>query len=226
NGNGTANFPAVPGRRVLAEPLHDPTTMQFQPANPTGPASSVALGNDGSMAAFVPARRAMTWQLTDSIGTPVVRERFWLTMQPGEIRVCASCHGINQTDQSSQGVPTNTPQALTTLLQSWKQMTAAAPTLTALSTTSATAGGAAFTLTVTGTNFAADAIVQWSGAARTTHFVSATQLTVDIPAADIAVVGAASVGVLNPGSAMISNTLPFTIVGANMHVVYVSLVER
>ncbi|MEP7187874.1 MAG: IPT/TIG domain-containing protein, partial [Roseiflexaceae bacterium] len=189
SGNGTANFPAVPGRRVLAEPLHDPTTMQYQPANPSGPASSVALGNDGSMAAFVPARRAMTWQLTDSIGTPVVRERFWLTMQPGEIRVCASCHGINQTDQSSQGVPTNTPQALTALLQSWKQMTAAAPTLTTLSRTNVAAGGAAFTLTVTGTNFAADASVQWNGAARTTHFVSATQLMVDIPAADIAVAG-------------------------------------
>jgi hypothetical protein len=226
SGNGTANFPPVPGRRVLAEPLHDPTTLQYQPANPSGPASSVALGNDGSMAAFVPARRAMTWQLTDSIGTPVVRERFWLTMQPGEIRVCASCHGINQTDQSGQGVPTNTPQALTALLQSWKQMAAAAPTLTALSKTSALAGRAAFTLIVTGTNFAADAVVQWNGAARTTHFVSATQLTVDIPAADIAVAGAASISVLNAGAAMVSNALPFTIVDVNLHFVYVSLLVR
>jgi len=225
NGNG-ANFPAVPGRRVLAEPLHDPTTMHYQPANPSGPAGSVALGNDGSMAAFVPARRAMTWQLTDSIGAPVVRERFWLTMQPGEIRVCASCHGINQTDQSGQGVPTNTPQALTALLQSWKQMAIAAPTLTALSKTSAPAGGAAFTLTVTGANFAADAIVQWNGVARTTHFVSATQLTVDIPAADIAVAGAASISVLNVGAASVSNTLHFSIAGANSYAVYVSLVKR
>ena len=38
------------------------------------------------MAAFVPARRAMTWQLTDPAGAPVVRERYWLTFQPGEIR--------------------------------------------------------------------------------------------------------------------------------------------
>jgi hypothetical protein len=226
NGNGTANFPAVPGRRVLAEPLHDPTAMQYQPANPAGPASSVALGNDGSMAAFVPARRAVTWQLTDSNGTPVVRERFWLTMQPGEIRVCASCHGINQTDQSGQGVPTNTPQALTALLQSWKQMSAAAPTLTALSKTNAQPGGAAFTLTVTGTNFAADAVVQWNGAARTTHFVNATQLTADISAADIAVAGTASISVLNAGAATVSNTLPFTIAGGGSHFVYVSLLVR
>jgi hypothetical protein len=68
--------------------------------------------------------------------------------------------------------------------------------------------------------------VQWNGVARTTHFVSATQLTVDIPAADIAVAGAASISVLNVGAATISNTLPFTIAGANSHVVYVSLVKR
>src|SRR5205085_11259378 len=131
-----------------------------------------------------------------------------------------------QTDQSGQGVPTNTPQALTALLQSWKQMVITAPTLTALSKISAQAGGAAFTLTVSGTNFAADAVVQWNGVARTTHFVSATQLTVDIPATDIAVAGAASVSVLNVGAAMVSNTLPFTIAGAKSHFVYVSLLMR
>ena len=105
-------------------------------------------------------------------------------------------------------------------------MAIAAPTLTALSKTSAPAGGAAFTLTVTGANFAADAIVQWNGVARTTHFVSATQLTVDIPAADIAVAGAASISVLNVGAASVSNTLHFSIAGANSHAVYVSLVKR
>jgi hypothetical protein len=225
-GNGTANFPAVPGRRVLAEPLHDPTTLQYQPANPSGPAGSVALGNDGSMAAFVPARRAVTWQLTDSIGTPVVRERFWLTMQPGEIRVCASCHGVNQTDQSGQGVPTNTPQALTALLQSWKQLASAAPILTSLSNTSAQAGGAAFTLTITGSNFAANAQVQWNGAARTTHFISSTQLTVDIPASDIAAPGTANISVLNPTAGVVSSSLPFTISAAGIHHTYLSIVGR
>jgi len=112
-----------PGRRVLARPMHDPAAVN--PPNPGGPAGSVAIGADGSMAAFIPARRAMTWQLTEPNGTPVVRERFWLTFQPGEIRVCASCHGINTTDQADHAVPQNPPQALFDLLTWWQSQNCA-----------------------------------------------------------------------------------------------------
>jgi hypothetical protein len=83
----------------------------------------VQVGADGSMAAFVPTRRALTWQLTDPAGTPVVRERFWLTFQPGEIRTCTSCHGLNTRDQANQPVPQNKPEALRTLLRDWKSRT-------------------------------------------------------------------------------------------------------
>ena len=113
----------VDGRRVLAEPLHDPAAVAANPANPAGPAGSVALGTDGSMAAFVPARRATTWQLTDPTGTPVVRERYWLTFQPGEIRSCTSCHGINTQTQADQPAPVNEPDALRRLLIAWKGQT-------------------------------------------------------------------------------------------------------
>jgi Hydrazine synthase alpha subunit middle domain/Dockerin type I domain len=107
-----------PGRRVIAQYLHDPKAQN--PPDPSGPAGSVAVGSDGSMAAFVPSHRAMTWQLTDGNGKPVVRERYWLTFQPGEIRVCTSCHGLNAHDQAGNSVPTNEPEALHTLLQFWK----------------------------------------------------------------------------------------------------------
>ena len=72
------------GRRVLAQPMH--TGIEANLANASGPEGSVAIADDGSMAAFVPARRAMSWQLTDPAGQPVVRERYWVTFQPGEIR--------------------------------------------------------------------------------------------------------------------------------------------
>ncbi len=107
-----------PGRRVLAQEMHDPEVDN--PPAPQGPAGSVALGADGSMAALVPARRAMTWQMTEPDGTPAVRERYWLTFQPGEIRLCTSCHGLNSVDQAGQTKPTNPPEALRTLLQYWK----------------------------------------------------------------------------------------------------------
>jgi hypothetical protein len=224
-GNGTANFPAVPGRRVLAQPLHDQSAIQANPAAPGGPSGSVALGADGSMAAFVPARRAVTWQLTDNLGAPVVRERVWLTMQPGEIRVCASCHGINATDQAGQGVPTNTPQALTALLQSWKQLAATLPSISSLSPALAQTGGASFTLTVNGVNFTNSSVVQWNGAARPTTFVSSTKLTAQIGAADIASSGTASVTVSNPSSSTISAAASFAI-SSSMHYGYLPLTRR
>src|SRR5205085_1375111 len=59
-------------------------------------------------------------QLTDAAGKPIVRERYWLTYQPGEIRTCTSCHGINTTDQAGHTKPTNKPQALRDLLRYWK----------------------------------------------------------------------------------------------------------
>jgi hypothetical protein len=104
----------VPGRRVIAVPLHDPAAIR--PPLQGAPTGSVAIGTDGSFAALVPARRAMTWQLTDAQGTPVVRERYWLTFQPGEIRSCPSCHGANTADQAGNPPPANTPLALKNLL--------------------------------------------------------------------------------------------------------------
>ena len=107
------------GRRVLAQNLHDPV-VDNPPLTTNSPVGSVNIGSDGSVAAFVPARRAMTWQTTDPLGGSVVKERYWLTFQPGEIRTCTSCHGVNTHDQSGQPPATNSPAALRDLLRYWK----------------------------------------------------------------------------------------------------------
>jgi hypothetical protein len=86
------------------------------------------------------------------------------------------------------------------------------PTTTSLSPSSATAGGAAFTLTVNGTNFVSNSVVRWNGSDRTTTYVSSTQLTTVITAADIAAAGTASVTVGNPApGGGTSNAQAFTI---------------
>ena len=72
------------------------------------------------------------------------------------------------------------------------------PTITSLSPSSATAGGPAFTLTVYGTNFVNTSVVNWAGSARTTTYVSATEVTAQIKAADIAKAGTFKVTVTNP----------------------------
>ena len=86
------------------------------------------------------------------------------------------------------------------------------PTLTSLVPSSATHGGAGFTLTVNGSQFVSGAVVEWNGSARKTTFVSTTQLKAAILASDIASVGKATVKAVNPApSAGTSNGLTFTI---------------
>jgi IPT/TIG domain len=72
------------------------------------------------------------------------------------------------------------------------------PLLTSVSPTTATAGGAAFTLTVNGLSFVAGSTVHWNGDARGTTFVGGTQLDAAILAADLASAGTAQVTVVNP----------------------------
>src|SRR5580700_5761698 len=69
------------------------------------------------------------------------------------------------------------------------QPTSSGPTITTLSPNSTVAGGAAFTLTINGTNFVAASMVKFGGSAPATTFVNSTQLTAAIPAASIASTG-------------------------------------
>jgi hypothetical protein len=106
-----------PGRRLLARPMHEADVSQTA----GGPEGAVSVAPDGSIAALVPAQRALTWQLTDQNGSGVVRERNWISFQSGEIRVCANCHGVNTLSQTGDPAPVNEPQALRDLLALWKQ---------------------------------------------------------------------------------------------------------
>ena len=72
------------------------------------------------------------------------------------------------------------------------------PTITAISPNSTVAGGAAFTLTINGTNFVAASMVNFGGSAPATTFVNSTQLTAAVPAASIASTGTPAVTVTNP----------------------------
>ncbi len=63
------------------------------------------------------------------------------------------------------------------------------PTATTLTPSSKIAGGSAFTLKVTGTNFVATSKVQWNGHNRTTTFVNSTVLNASILDTDIAQAG-------------------------------------
>jgi len=99
------------------------------------------------------------------------------------------------------------------------------PVVAAIIPNTANAGAASFTLTVNGSKFNNNAVVNWNGAQRTTTHVTAQQLTAAIAAADIATAGTMTVSVTNPGSttpggpyggggntpSATSNTMDFTI---------------
>jgi hypothetical protein len=72
------------------------------------------------------------------------------------------------------------------------------PTVTSLSPAHANAGAAISILTVTGANFVSGAVVNFNAKAEATKFVSSTQLTATVPAADNAQGGSLQVTVTNP----------------------------
>jgi len=74
------------------------------------------------------------------------------------------------------------------------------PTISQLSPNSATAGGAAFTMTVNGTNYGTKAVVNWNGAAQPTTYVTGQQLTISVPASAIATATSITVTVTNPAT--------------------------
>jgi hypothetical protein len=86
------------------------------------------------------------------------------------------------------------------------------PTVTNLSPNSAMQGGAAFTITITGSNFqpgASATVGKWNYTPLATTYVSSTQLTVAVPASLLVYVSAVNVAIVTAGGT--SSSLPFTI---------------
>ena len=116
----------------------------------------------------------------------------------------------NVTLTASNGTPPNDNKTLVIAISN------PVPTLTSISPTAVVAGSGAFTLTLTGTNFVATSMVNWSGQADLTPATqTATQITVNVPAAYIAVAGTPSVTVFNPvPGGGVSTAQTFTIIFA------------
>ena len=122
------------------------------------------------------------------------------------IQTGAYNYQVQATDSAS------TPVTITVTFTGTVAAASATPTLTSLNPTSATAGGAAFTLTASGSNFISTAQIVWNGSPLSTAFVSATQLTASISTALIASAGSVTVTVSQGGS--VSSGLSFTINGS------------
>ncbi len=86
------------------------------------------------------------------------------------------------------------------------------PTITGLTPTTATAGAAATTLTITGTNFVTTSVILWNGTALTSTFVSATEMQASLPSTDLATGVTSQITAANPApGGGTSASLAFTV---------------
>jgi subtilisin family serine protease/NOL1/NOP2/fmu family ribosome biogenesis protein len=157
-----------------------------------------------------------------SMATPHVTGAFAVLRQaaPGatvtDILTALQQTGLPITDTRTGGTVTKPRIRIYQALQALSpDPTNPLPALTGLSPSSATVGGAGFTLTVNGSNFVPSSVMQWNGVSRTTTYLSSGQLTMPVVSGDIATQGTATVAVVNPPpGGGTSNGLQFTIAPA------------
>ncbi len=106
--------------------------------------------------------------------------------------------GIGNDTLSAVFTPTDTTDYSTATSSVSLTVNPGVPILSSLSPAYASAGGAAFTLTVTGSGFISSSTVYWGTTALTTTYGSATQLTTQVPAADITNAGITAITVQTP----------------------------
>ena len=196
----TAFYGPVSGSTTLTLTSAAPTLVSIAvtPANP-----SIALGGTQQFTA--------TGTYSDSSAQNLTSSAAWTSSATGVATI--STTGL----ATSAGLGPTTIQAAVGTVKGATALTvtaaATAPVLTSLLPANVMAGGAAFTLTVNGSNFTAASTVNWNGSSRSTLFVSSTQLTAFITAPDIATAGMAQVTVSNPAPSGASAAFPFSVMG-------------
>jgi outer membrane protein assembly factor BamB len=86
------------------------------------------------------------------------------------------------------------------------------PSLASISPGSATAYAPGFTLTLTGSNFTSNSVVEWQGTPLATTYSSPTALTAAVPAPDLTSAGTVAVTVAaSAGSQVMSSSRPFVV---------------
>lgn len=180
-----------------------PTISTLNPASANAGGANFTLTVNGT--GFVNASKVQ-WNGSDRTTTFVSATQLTVAIPAADIAAPGTA-SVTVLNPAASGGASNAVQLT---------INSSAPAITTLNPTSANAGGANFTLTVNGTGFVNASTVQWNGGNRATTFVSATQLTAAIPAADIAAAGTASITVVNPSpGGGTSNTFPFSIVQPN-----------
>ncbi len=192
----TPQTASAPFALTIAPPPLSITTTSPLPGGIVGAAYSQSLAATGGTTPYI-------WSAT---GLPA-----WLTLNPATGAVTGTPPSPATHDFTVQVTDSGTPTPQVTTRPLSVTVTSPTPSITTLSPNTAVASGLGFTLTVNGTNFVTGAVVNWNAVALTTTFVSATQVTAAVPAANIATAGSAAITVSNPGP-VTSAPAAFTII--------------
>ncbi len=182
-----------------------PQLTQISPQSVTAGGSGFTLGVAGT--GFV-SSSVVKWN-GSALSTTYISDTALIASVPASDIASTGTANVTVTSPSPGG---GTSSAQTFSINS----TNPAPQLAALSPTSATAGGAMFTLAVGGYGFVNTSTVQWNGSALTTNYYSDSYLTATVPASLIASSGTASITINTPSpGGGTSTALTFTINPSN-----------
>uniref|UniRef100_Q01Z88 Cell surface receptor IPT/TIG domain protein n=1 Tax=Solibacter usitatus (strain Ellin6076) TaxID=234267 RepID=Q01Z88_SOLUE len=197
----TVATPGVTPSGVVRLPIvtASPTVTSISPASVAMGSAAVTITVTGS--GFIPASQVVSLPNLTMTTTYV-----------SFTQLTASVPASSLTAAGSYAIRVNSPGGFFSPIPATFTVQAPTPAISKLAPASAAAGGDNFTLTVTGSSFTANAVVNFNNTPLTTTFVSATQLTAVVPASAIATAGAASVTVTNEGQT-VSNALSFTVAG-------------
>jgi hypothetical protein len=100
--------------------------------------------------------------------------------------------------ETLQAIATATGYSMSAVASAAYTLANPQPAISGISPAFTNAGGTVFDLTVSGSGFTTSSAVYWGTSALATAYVSATQLKAQVPAADIAAVGAIAITVQSP----------------------------
>src|SRR5712692_8323205 len=212
-GNGCTNGNTFSGSTsaVVSQTVNaaNTSTVLGSSANPsvfgqsvtfTATVSDASTGSTGTPTGTVTFKDGATTLGTGTLSSGVA------TFSTSALSVSGSPHSITAVYAGDSNFSGSTSSALSQAVNN------PVPAITTLSPSSATAGAAAQTLTINGSNFVSTSTVTYNGVGHTATFVSSTQLTISLSAADQATAGTYPVVVTNPtpgGGA--SNSVNFTV---------------
>jgi hypothetical protein len=182
-----------------------PTTTGLQPASAVAGTNGLTLTVNGT--GFAPVS-VVRWNGVDRATTFASENQLTASLEPADLLDAGT--GSVSVFNPAPGGGTSNAQTFTITPEGGS--TNPLPAIDSIAPTGAMAGSGAFTLTVNGSSFVTGTVVRWNGSNRTTTFVSASQLTAQIQAADITSAGTAQVTVFSPTpGGGTSAALPFTI---------------